>query len=650
MSGFVLTYHRDGTPVDRLNLTGMITTLKHRGPDGQDVSCRQNIALGHQHFWTTPEEVGERQPLWTNDGRFGLVFDGRLDNRDELLPALGLYGNAARHTSDATLVLRCYEKWDEQCFGRFLGPFALVIYDKARQRVVCARDPLGDRTLFYYLDDRIFLAASEEQALLDHPAVSDELDETTLAYYFAVRVPGDGRTFFKGVHELLPAHTLTVHVEQVRKQRYWDVDPEARLSYRSDAEYGDHFRELLDTSVRRCLRTVGRPGIMMSGGLDSASVAALAARQLVGAGRSERLCTLSWVFDHFTECDERSYMDPLVARYGLNTIRVKGDDDWPLREPFPTDVFNPGHPHVNPYHLLKRRLYQAAHDNQVRVLLTGAFGDELYSGAQDWLLDLILEHRHSEASSEFLQLVRRFGFKRVLASRSLRRVGGWLLGYEPGTQRRLRLPGVRRPEQAPWLTGYARQLLPDPDADPIIAGKARRPDQRRVLLGMYGASGATGETATASRFAIEHRYPYRDRQLIQFMLAIPAYQLYKRQRYKHILRSGMADLLPDAILSREGSTSLLPFYRYGLQQQEKLFSRVVLSAHAATWRRFVGAHWLESVPWQQLADGKDGPATLLPWRALSLEIWIQERNRRSECDIVSERTLLPDLESAATQR
>jgi asparagine synthase (glutamine-hydrolysing) len=625
MSGFVLVHQRDGAPVEAATFAGMMATLKHRGPDGQDGLCQQSLALGHQHFWTTPEEVGERQPLWTDGGRFGLVFDGRLDNRDELLPALGLYGNAARHTTDAALVLRCYEKWDEQCFGRFLGPFSLVIYDKVCQRVVCARDPLGDRTLFYFLDDRIFLVASEEQALLGHPAVANELDDTTLAYYFAVHAPSNGRTFFKDVCELLPAHALVVSMDRVQSRRYWDVDPEKRLVYRSDAEYSDHFRELLDKGVQRCLRAVGPPAIMMSGGLDSTSVTALAARRLAAGDKPDRLYTLSWVFDKFPTCDERTYMDPLIEQYNLRAIRVNGDGDWPLSDAFNLEAYNPGYPYINPYHRLKRRLYQAAHDNQVRVLLTGEFGDELYTGAEYWLLDLLLERLFSEARREFLQSVGKFGPRRVLASRSLRRVGVRLLSQLPGTQRLLRRGGGAQVNQPAWLTAYARQRLSSLDEWPPSAARAGRPGQHRTILGMYSALGVSVEFSQANRLGVEIRHPYRDRQLIEFMLAVTAHQLYKRQRHKHILRTAMADLLPANILHRVGPTSLLPFYRYGLMQVERPLVHALLNQPEAMWRRFVQPEWLESIVWQRLENDPDGREALLPWRSLSLEQWLEVR-------------------------
>jgi asparagine synthase (glutamine-hydrolysing) len=621
MSGFVLIYQRDGTPVEAATLGHMMASLKHRGPDGYQLSCHEAVALGHHHFWTTPEEVGERQPLWLEDDHFGMLFDGRLDNRDELLNVLGMYESDGQQYSDAAIVLHAYEKWAEQCFARLLGPFALAVYDRVRQRVVCARDSLGDRTLFYYLDNHVLLIASEEQALLAHRSVSHEPDETTLAYYFAVRTPSDGRTFFRMVRELLPAHTLVISTDKVQCWRYWNADPERRISYRSDAEYADHFRELLDNAVRRCLRMVGTPAVMMSGGLDSTSVAVLAARQLKATNERHRLLTVSWVFDNFPMCDERSYMAPLIKQYGFTAIQVNGDGDWPLSNPLKLDAHNPGHPNVNPYHALKERLYRCARDNQVRVLLTGVAGDELYSGAERWLLDLLVERRFIEAGSELLNASRKFGAATVFTSRSVRRVVKQFLSYVPGT-RRLLAPGGQRSINGPlWLTPYARRQLPEFDDWPPSAAQARRPEQHRNVLGMYAALGAAGESSHAGRLNIEPRQPYRDRQLVEFMLSVPAHQLYKQPYQKYILRTAMADLLPARILTRVGPTSLLPFYRYGLTQGARPLMRALLNNPQAIWRRFVRSEWMETVVWQRLEQNLDGPEALLPWRGLSMELW-----------------------------
>ena len=189
----------------------MIKALSVRGPDGCDQLVRGWIGLGHQHFWTTPESSGERQPLSDVRAEVVLVFDGRLDNREELLATLDVKHLDSRGVpSDAELVLAAYQRWGEEFCGHLIGPGALVIVDLERRQVLCARDPLGDRTLFYNLDHSRLLVASEESGLLAHPEVGADFDETHLACFFALRVPSGGSTFFQQVRELLPGELLRV--------------------------------------------------------------------------------------------------------------------------------------------------------------------------------------------------------------------------------------------------------------------------------------------------------------------------------------------------------------------------------------------------------------------------------------------------------
>ncbi len=298
MSGFGLIFNRHREPVDPTVAERLLGALHHRGPDGCDMYHGPSLSMGHQHFWTTPEEFGERQPLTASPG-LHLVFNGRLDNRQELLHALGHSSAQGQTLSDARVILLAYQRWAEHCFAHLLGPFALALYDAGRRRVVCARDPLGDRTLFYYLTAKYLIIASEEQAILTHPAVSATLYSPRLAAYFACQAPADGTTFFAGVHELLPAHAMVIGANTSRTWRYWDVDPSASIRYRSEAEYADHFRSLLEQSVACRLRSAATPAVMMSGGPDSTSIAAIASRQLGRQSPTQRLPTLSVVFDAF---------------------------------------------------------------------------------------------------------------------------------------------------------------------------------------------------------------------------------------------------------------------------------------------------------------------------------------------------------------
>ncbi|MGC9334111.1 MAG: asparagine synthase-related protein [Anaerolineae bacterium] len=617
MSGLVLIYNRDGSPVDRAVLQGMMGRLAHRGPDGSDVTIHPGVALGHQHFWTTPEELGERQPLLERDGRLDLVFDGRLDNRGELLAALDLNDRDGREMSDSMIVLRAYQRWGEDCFERLLGPFAVVIYDAPAARIICARDPLCDRTLFYYLDERELVVASEGQAILAHPAVSERLDETTLALHFAVRVPEDGATFLADVRELLPAHVMVVEATGVRTWRYWAFDGSQRLRYRSDAEYGEHYQSLLEESVACRLRSVTAPTVLMSGGLDSTSVAATAAQLMAYQEHAGPLHAISWVFEELSACDERAYMDTMVARYDIEAHRFCGDGFWPLRdaETWPWSLNGPD---GNPYRRLMHAAYSAAREAGARVVLSGWFGDHQYTGAETWLADLLAELRWREAAREMLRHLRHSGPTRVLNSGSVRHLGRRILDSVPGGRR---LRPEREAALAPWLTPYAAALVAGNESGRLADTTGRRWEQVERMLGARAARGASGGASDVGSAGVEIWYPYRDRRLVEFALAVPGHQLYSQGRYKHVLRSAMAGLLPEEIRRRSRPTSLLPLYARGLLEREWATVQELLWAPDAVWPRYVSADYLETIFPARIESGIDGLETVLPWQCLSFELW-----------------------------
>ena len=181
MSGFVVIYDRSSTPVNTDLFERAMNFLKHRGPDGRDVSFTEHAALGHWHFWTTPEEVGEKQPLELNGLPFKIVFDGRLDNRAEILDGLKPPLENASRLSDAALLLYAYERWGRECFERLIGEYALVIFDEWRGELICARDALGDRSLFYSIhDSRIIIASEPRAAAVEAP----ELNESAVSHFF----------------------------------------------------------------------------------------------------------------------------------------------------------------------------------------------------------------------------------------------------------------------------------------------------------------------------------------------------------------------------------------------------------------------------------------------------------------------------------
>jgi len=598
MGAIAALFDSTGKPVESERLLAIVERMARRGPDGTDFSFESNAALGHCHFWTTPEEVGERQPLQISSLPFTLVFDGRLDNRPELLAALqSPLSNA--DSSDAELVLVAYGQWGEQCVDRLIGEFAFAIYDKCRGELLMARDAMGERTLYYRFEESLILVASEPSPIAVDPEGAN-LDEVGVAHLFAFEAQTDGRTLFRDVRQLLPAEVMVVSASGTRSRRYWKPDFTVRLRRQTDEQYAAQFRALLERSVRCRMRSTTPVGVQMSGGLDSCSVASLAARMISPVP----LTTVSYVFDELKDCDERDYIEAMKSRWGIRSLQVTGDGDWPLRdaESWPRSS---NRPEVNPFRPLKDRAYRLAESEGMRVLLTGVHGDELFSRASDWLVDLIVEGRVGEAVKELASHIRRLGLKRVLRAHSVRRVGTRMLGPYFWRLRRNRLRTHR------WMTDSAASRLPKvPERfNPHL-------EVERTLEGVR-ANQSSGERGTIN---IELRHPFRDRRLVEFVLALPAHQSYNRGAFKHVLRTAMTGILPELIRTRTERQELNSLYFRGMER-EKFRIKSLLQKPSAGWHGYVKNDWLAANSDPSESRECTGAEALVPWMCASYEIW-----------------------------
>jgi asparagine synthase (glutamine-hydrolysing) len=599
----------------------MMMALAHRGPHGAHVLQSPSTRLGHAHFWTTPEEVGEHQPLRRDVAGFDLAFDGRLDNREELLHLLAdeLAGVGYR-SSDAGIVATAYQRWGERCFERLLGPFAVVIVDWRQRFVVLARDPVGDRTLVYHLDRDHLVVASEEIAVLAHPATSRRLDETTLVAFLAVQGPQPGATFFADVLELPPGHVLTVDGDSSRLRRFWEL-PSDTVRYRRDADYVEHFANLLRSSVSCRLRSVSRCAVLMSGGLDSTSVAATAASKRDDLGWTQPPLAVSWVFDELPLADEREYITAVTDHLGIDAQQIRGDDAWPLRAGEQWSA-NPNCPLEVPLRTLHRRAYRAARDAGALTMLSGEFGDQLFAMGDYWLADLVRDRRYGAAVAGLLRQGWIHGVQRrpvsVSARRALARTLGWTRKTPAETQR-----------QVPWLTDAAARVLPP---RPVSGSPAatRLEARKRTVGDPWGLLGVKSEQYHASHAGIDLRRPFRDRRLIEFAAGVPGYVLHRPGSTKWVLREAMCGVLPEVVRCRRRQSSLMPVVARGLVEREWPHVQAIMQAKDTTWQAYVRPEWLSQVIPSRVAALRDGVEVVVPWQCLSLELWLHGFVRERE--------------------
>src|SRR5580658_1468898 len=388
MSGLSAMFNLDGRPADPRAVGRMLNSMRHRGPDGQASFASGPAALGHSRLCATEESIREHQPLRDDAAQLAMVFDGRVDNREELKDALIARGMPPRDDTDAELVLRAYECWGDESAVRILGDFAYVIWDGKRQRLLCARDPLGVKPLYYHLGAKRFVCASELQALLLEPDFPVEPNEGMVAEALCMRVLDPEETLFQGIVQLVPGHYLTIDAGKVRIRRYWNLNSIADVRYSNDEQYASHFFDLFRDAVRcRMRHPGGGVAAQLSGGVDSSSVVSMAAfLQREGAFSESSLETFSLISPDPKE-DESAYIDQVVSKWQLRATR---------QAPRPFNVSAAG-AQVRQFNQLPDNandtamssLYQQIQERGFRVMLTGIDGDDWFYGSTDYYAEAV---------------------------------------------------------------------------------------------------------------------------------------------------------------------------------------------------------------------------------------------------------------------
>jgi asparagine synthase (glutamine-hydrolysing) len=381
MSGICGLVNFDGAPVGPDLLRKMAETVAYRGPDGIHYWVNGNVGFAHLALNATPESLRETQPLVGPRGNVVLIADARVDNRDELISTLTAKGYLQeKDPTDADLILAAYECWGETCPEHIIGDFAFAVWDARKQQLFCARDALGIKPLHYAWAGRTLCVASEAQQILQHPAVPCRLNEVAMADYLVGCFDDEQSTLFVDVQRLPPANRLIATQTGSHTDRYWDIDPAARIIYRRDEDYATHFLDLFRRAVSDRLRTqAGTVGITMSGGLDSCSVAAIAQQTLTRSNGSPRLVAYSYAFDRLKECDERTYSRAMAAELGIEVKYIDAERFWFLGDPV---AFCPSleTPFLG-WESLERNMLSRLQDQGGRVLLTGQGGDSLLWGS-----------------------------------------------------------------------------------------------------------------------------------------------------------------------------------------------------------------------------------------------------------------------------
>jgi len=281
MCGICGVMHFSGERVEPGTLRAMTDAISHRGPDGEGVYVGGPIGLGHRRLAIIDLSEAGAQPMHSADGRYSITYNGEVYNFKELRRELEELGCRFKSTSDTEVVLAAYAIWGKACVKRFNGMFALGIWDARKQALFLARDRYGIKPLYYAFFGDTFLFGSEQKAILAHPKARRTLDPKALLEYFTFQNIFTDRTLLENIKTLGAGCTAAVSPAGGRHlvpERYWDYDfsePETPLR---EAEYVEELTMLLERAVNRQMVSDVEVGAYLSGGIDSGSISALAAR------------------------------------------------------------------------------------------------------------------------------------------------------------------------------------------------------------------------------------------------------------------------------------------------------------------------------------------------------------------------------------
>lgn len=285
MSGIFGVVHFDGAPVSPEELCGMHEAMTHWGPDALRSSTYSDAGFGQCLIYDTPEASHEDLPKLTADPPLVFTAEARIDNRDEVLDALGVPSVLRHSMADGEIARRAYVRWGEECPVRLLGDWSFAAWHPHERRLFLARDHCGNTALYYYKDRHRLAFASDRRALFALAGVPRRLDELYLAQVLAGWLGSEGeRTIFQDIHRVAPGTAVTAREGALRSCRYWRLEdaPDVRLA--SPQEYAEGLRERMHHAVQARLRTAKPLAVALSAGLDSGAVAVIAGRQLAATG------------------------------------------------------------------------------------------------------------------------------------------------------------------------------------------------------------------------------------------------------------------------------------------------------------------------------------------------------------------------------
>jgi asparagine synthase (glutamine-hydrolysing) len=617
MCGITGLLEFNSSPSDDLIIRKMTRALAHRGPDAEGIWTEDEIAVGHCRLSIIDLSAAANQPFPDNSGRYIIVFNGEVYNYNEVKAQL--HGYAFKTTSDTEAIIAAYAKWGVHCVNYFKGMFAFAIWDREQKELFIARDRLGVKPLYYHIDDKHLIFASEVRAILASGLVRKKLDKHALTEYFTYQSVTSPLSLIEDIRQLEAGCYLTLKKRQLTINRYWKVSNCAVSNdYGNEAIIKKNIFQLLGKSVERRLVSDVPVAAFLSGGIDSGVVVGLMAEYC-----KVKPATFNISFSE-EAYDESKYAETVSRKFNTEHRRIDLSPETMLDqlEMALSALDTPSGDGINSYVVSK-----AIRKEGIKVALSGIGGDELFAG-----YPVFDQYKKLHAQS---RLWKHSALLRKLAAALLPRNG-----FSNKTLRLKQLLNVPVPDIA-HVYPLLRQMLPPVQQKQLLRLNSSQKTMLEDMLldnleGLNSLPVLSQVTAAeyygytqntllkdtdqmSMAVALEVREPFFDSDLIEYVIGIP--DQFKEPVYpKSLLVESVKPLLPDEVVFRKKQGFVFP---WELWMKNELYSFCDQHISRMAERDFIHAEALRHF-WKRFLSNQPGIRWMDIWLFVVLEYWLEK--------------------------
>jgi asparagine synthase (glutamine-hydrolysing) len=611
-----------GKRADRGVLAAMNRQILHRGPDDEGFFVEGNAGLAIRRLSIIDVKSGH-QPLTNEDESIWIVYNGELYNHLELRQQLELRGHRYRTRSDTEAIVHLYEEYGRDCVKHLRGMFAFAIWDRPARRLFIARDRLGIKPLYYAFDGQKLIFGSEIKAILAHPGMRPEFNQSTLTEYLAFGYISRAETMYAGIQKLLPGHTLEIEEDGVPQiTNYWKLAANQDSESRPRSYYVAGYRELLESCVSSHLMSDVPLGVFLSGGLDSSAVAALTTKI-----RKEPIETFAVGYgeEEFSELPfARTVAEHIGSKH--HEVRLTRDEFF---QSLPRLIWHEDEPIVWPSSVALYFVARLARE-RVTVVLTGEGSDETLAGytRYPWT---VMNARFDGTYRAVLPGSVRRAVKRAidagpLSAAMYRKLEHTFLVRDGNSWPSFYFDNFYSAfsgaEQKQLLTEQAWEVGGSPYAGSMAYWQESSGDLLHRLLytdiHTYLVELLMKQDQMSMAASIESRVPFLDHVLVEYAASIPSKYATRGLAGKFILKEAVEDLLPRSIIYRQKMGFPTP-WAYWLAGSQLAAIESLLLEERSLERGLFRKEAVQRL-FAEHGSGKRDHGNRI-WRLLNLELW-----------------------------